>query len=91
MLLFHLKNHYALIFALREWVVDSSGERVRQLLTARKGQRPAAWVDFEEARATMLGWDGYKIMAISSKLDSAALRSACSQNIGENGDAKDSL
>lgn len=144
-LLFHLTNHYALIFALREWrstrspatpnndhgvqrststgtcsavsaptagncaatissttvnvdnsqgsdlqtahVVDSSGGRVdngtastccaraaeprvssdgwtRQILTARKGQRPTAWIDFEEARKIMLGWDGYKIMVV---------------------------
>ena len=64
-LLFHLKNHYALIFALREWRKSSDGTWVHQILTARKGQRPSAWIDFDEARRTMLGWDGYKIMAIS--------------------------
>ena len=63
-LLFHLKNHYALIFALREWV-DKDGNQVRELLCARKGQRPTAWIDFLEARQTMLGWEGYKIIAIS--------------------------
>jgi len=101
-LLFHLKNHYALIFAMREWeeplpqahdkdaeraengeqaqqepsskvassdqqgaMEDSKGFRaVRQILTSRRGQRPSAWVDFEEARQTMLGWSGYKIMHI---------------------------
>lgn len=68
MLLFHLKNHYALIFALREWVEEASGRVVRQLLTARKGQRPVAWVDFSEARDTMLMWEGYKIMAVSSRV-----------------------
>jgi hypothetical protein len=91
-LLFHLKNHYALIFAAREWVDDSSwggddgataaagsagagasavlaGGCVRQILTARKGQRPAAWMDFAEVREVMLGWDGYKIIALSSCLD----------------------
>ena len=59
-LIFHLKNHYALIYALREWTSD--GKRVRQLLCARKGQRPSAWVDWLEARETILGWAGYKLM-----------------------------
>jgi hypothetical protein len=53
-LLFHLKNHYALIFGLREWHTEGGGA-VRQLLTARKGQRPSAWIDFSEARECMLG------------------------------------
>lgn len=68
MLLFHLKNHYALIFALREWRDTSSSSSsvvVRQILTARRGQRPSAWIDFTEARETMLSWEGYKIIAIS--------------------------
>ena len=108
-LLFHLKNHYALIFALREWVVESDGATaaengnrdnssgssaaaaaatisaaaiaatgatattrvtiVRQLLTARRGQRPSAWIDFSEARETMLGWEGYKIIAVGAGVD----------------------
>lgn len=62
-LLFHLKNHYALIFALREWVVDT--QTVRQILTARKGQRPTVWIDFLEARSLMIGWEGYKIIMIT--------------------------
>ena len=140
-LLFHLKNHYALVFALREWVEDEAedgveaerraedalaaaaflapplpaphgddscspedgegkerkegkpggepvgdsssrndcappkltappprrGRAVRQLLTSRRGQRPSAWVDFDEARSTMLGWEGYKIMLVSRR------------------------
>ena len=144
-LIFHLKNHYALIFALREWTeecTDSAsvnleeggsvppgpwpgpavgnpcasdaadpkavgvskepgakgdlgtfesggldakgtseeasasaapvpparrGRVVRQLLTSRRGQRPSAWIDFDEARATMIGWDGYKIMLIERR------------------------
>ena len=61
-LLFHLKNHYALIFAIREYVEDNNNKR--QLLTARRGQRPISWIDFEEARETMLRWEGYKIIAI---------------------------
>jgi hypothetical protein len=49
---------------------------VRQILCPRKGQRPTAWIDFNEARQTMLGWVGYKIMAINyNPLD---------DNIGQN-------
>ena len=118
-LLFHLTNHYALIFALREWreppaaaaaaagspgtdgarrgndaatpgrvFGDSGGGAVgrgdgahasgnggsssgspeggwtRQILTARRGQRPTVWMDFREARKILLGWEGYKILAV---------------------------
>lgn len=68
-LLFHLKNHYALIFAIREWITFDANQvvAVRQLLTARRGQRPTAWIDFSEARETMLNWEGYKILAIERK------------------------
>lgn len=136
--IFHLKNHYALIFALREWEeepahslmgcasisgpsappsatpaaglegeesqlgAESQGppadasaapteaaampggptggtgveatacssdrrRRVRQLLTARRGQRPTVWMDFEEAVKTMLGWEGYKMIQVLLK------------------------
>lgn len=69
-LLFHLKNHYALIYAMREWVEPAEGAEgdsrvVRQIYTARRGQRPAVWIDFLEARETMLGWEGYKIISIT--------------------------
>lgn len=40
------------------------GGWTRQMLTARRGQRPTAWVDFEEARKIMLSWAGYKIMTV---------------------------
>ena len=39
-LIYHLTNHYALVYALREWVEPGSGELVRQVLTTRRGQRP---------------------------------------------------
>ena len=85
-LLLHQKNHYSLIFALREWTeedtpptaaaeAEAAGDadaaaapprRVRQLLTARKGQRPSAWVDWSETHKYISGWSGYAILAISA-------------------------
>jgi len=59
-LIFHLKNHYALVHALRERT-DRDGRRTREMLTARRGQRPNAWIPWEEARSTMLRWSGYAI------------------------------
>ncbi|GMH62825.1 hypothetical protein TL16_g03561 [Triparma laevis f. inornata] len=64
-LLSHHKNHYALIYALREYKKD--GKWVRQVFTARKGQRPSCWIDFEELRKTYLGWEGYKLMVVTGK------------------------
>ena len=43
----------------------ADGARHRQLLAARKGQRPSAWIDWLEARETMLGWMGYKLMSVA--------------------------
>ena len=85
-MIFHLRNHYALVYALRAWTA-TDGTRVRQLLTTRcgqgegvallrapqltaggrrRGQRPSQWIDFAEARETMLRWGGYKIMAVDN-------------------------
>jgi len=73
-LILHHKNHYALIFATREWhhyapadggCGDGQGrERVRQILTARKGQRPTAWIEWSEVHRTLSGWAGYAILEI---------------------------
>ncbi|KAK9803176.1 hypothetical protein WJX72_009409 [[Myrmecia] bisecta] len=71
-LLFHLENHYCLVFAAREWRmnVGYSGKRVvRQLLVAKPGQRPGSWMDFETVRSTVLGWAGYGIIGISRRED----------------------
>jgi hypothetical protein len=123
-LLSHHKNHYALIYAVRDWTeripveltseitegsssssssiiegkytdtdtvtnttmegkIDQNEEgfgsgseskpmaqtiyrkrRVRQVLTARRGQRPSVWMDFEELRGMYLKWAGYRLMSV---------------------------
>merc|ERR1711865_137699 len=65
-IIFHLSNHYALIYGVREWR-GPDGVVVQQVLTARKGQRPTAWIDFEEVREIMLNSNTYKMIAVSSR------------------------
>ena len=62
-LLFHQVNHYSMIYALREWV-NLSGKKQRQVLTAKRGQRPTAWLDFTEVRRILLSWGGHRIIEI---------------------------
>lgn len=70
-LVFHLKNHYAPIYATREWSINNqiTGELeiYREILTARRGQRPTAWINFNEVRSIILSWEGYKILGLSRK------------------------
>ena len=78
-LLLHQENHYSLIFALREWAepptegaatddgaAPGEGKRVRELLSCRKGQRPAVWVEWTEVHRYLSGWSGYALMQISA-------------------------
>ena len=62
-LLFHLTNHYALIYGAREWTA-ADGTMVRQVLTTRRGQRPTTWMDFDEVRDVVIKWSGYKVIQI---------------------------
>jgi hypothetical protein len=66
-LLFHLKNHYALIFAMREYHTNNC--TVREVYTARRGQRPNVWISFDEVREIIISWSGYKIMCIERGAD----------------------
>ena len=66
-LIYHLKNHYAMIFAMRQYVDDEDQQEHREILTTRRGQRPNTWIPWHEVRETLLGWAGYKIMIIKAK------------------------
>ena len=59
----HGRNHYALLFAAR---VRRDG--ARELLTARRGQRPAHWLPWEELRAAMLRAPGHYAIFVASRV-----------------------
>ena len=61
-LIFHLTNHYAPIYAAREFLGPENRVR-KQILTARNGQRPSAWLDWDtEVLEIIGGWPGYNII-----------------------------
>ncbi|RLN73214.1 hypothetical protein BBJ28_00015161, partial [Nothophytophthora sp. Chile5] len=82
-LIYHLKNHYALIFALRERAGEASSSddttvanedkarfptqdpTIREMLTARKGQRPSTWIAWDEVLETLCSWRGYAVLEVS--------------------------
>eukprot|EP01065_Artemidia_motanka_P051081 TRINITY_DN8895_c0_g1_i1.p1 TRINITY_DN8895_c0_g1~~TRINITY_DN8895_c0_g1_i1.p1 ORF type:complete len:560 (+),score=45.06 TRINITY_DN8895_c0_g1_i1:127-1806(+) len=65
-ILLHLPNHYALVYALRQWTVSGATKPTRQVLTARRGQRPQDWIDFEELRGYLLRWRGHVVLQITA-------------------------
>ena len=67
-LILHHKNHYSLIFAMREWV-EPDGTAIREMLTARKGQRPTAWISFAEIHGLLSRWAGYAFMEVSKEAE----------------------
>jgi hypothetical protein len=75
-MIYHLENHYSVIYAAREWqtvcnVRDGvQGENsVRQILVGKPGQAPSKWIDWEDVRACLLGWKGYGIVGVQRGAD----------------------
>lgn len=73
-MIYHLENHYSIIYAMREW--DTHGNvrdgvqcrsRVRQILVGKPGQAPNTWIDWEDVRACLLGWKGYGVVCAQCK------------------------
>ena len=40
---------------------------MRQLLVARPGQKPCAWLDFETVRGDLMSWLGYGIIGVARR------------------------
>lgn len=43
---------------------DGAPKPVRQVLSSKPGQRPSRWLDWHDLRKQMLGWAGYKVLAV---------------------------
>ena len=59
-----------LVLTVRTHNAGYSGcKQVRQLLVARPGQKPCAWVSFDSLRSSLLSWHGYALMAVARRQD----------------------
>ena len=66
-LIFHLKNHYSLIYSLKEVYDSDNNLKDCLLLISKKGQSPKDWVNLDFVIDTLKGWKGYNIIAVSSE------------------------
>ena len=63
-LIFHLKNHYCHIFAIREYYDQEKRKNIKEVLISKKGQSPKHWVSFKYVTNTLKKWSGYAIIAV---------------------------
>ncbi|KAF4658291.1 hypothetical protein FOL47_008097 [Perkinsus chesapeaki] len=58
-MIIHFNNHYAMVFAYRE------RDNLKEVLTAKKGQKPKNWVDLTHVIAALNKWQGYRVGGIN--------------------------
>jgi len=63
-LLFHLTNHYALVFGVRDYIDPETKGHHRHILTAKANQEPKIWIPWLECRTIMLNWSGYCMVSL---------------------------
>ena len=68
-LIFHLKNHYSLIYSLKEVYDEDNNLKDCLLLISKKGQSPKNWVNLDFVIDTIKGWKGYNIIAVNSTVN----------------------
>lgn len=85
-LIFHLENHYSLIYGARAWqalrtgggaaaaaaAVARPGATVRQVLVGKPGQQPSRWIPWEDVRACLLQWKGYAVIVVQREMPEVA-------------------
>ena len=74
-LLLHFHNHYALVYAVREWRHATTGVMQREILTAKPAQRPCRWLPWGELRKWLLQWQGYTVFRVDIQRDALPSRS----------------
>ena len=83
MLIAHYWNHYAMIYALREWKHAGTGIKQREMLTAKPGQRPGRWLSWHEMRRWLLQWHGYALFRFGLLPDPRQVRAAAEHQRAE--------
>ena len=63
-LLMHFWNHYAMIYAVREWRHAATGQLHLEVLTAKPAQRPCRWLPWAELHKWLVQWQGYTVFRL---------------------------